>query len=267
MNTAMKLARNFVNARATATPLKTYPGSFPKNLTEAYEIQDNAISMWNDKIIGWKVGGIGEPWLRQLASSRLLGPIFSKAAFNYEGNSIAMPIYEGGFSAVEAEITAVLKTSSPVEKKSFTLEDTLDLIQDFHCSVEIASSPFPDINKHGPLVTISDFGNNNGIILGPKIESWKKLQLHKWEFTTKINGQMVGSAAPSEINGGPVESVRQALENTAKRNIPLKKGMQILTGAITGIHQAKVGDEIEVLFNDKQVLKCHLIEERTSSIE
>jgi len=106
-----------------------------------------------------------------------------------------------------------------------------------HMGVEIASSPFPDINNMGPLVTISDFGNNNGLIIGDKLPGWAKSKLEDWSVETIIDGKSFGTATPP----GPMLSFRFVLENTARRGMPLKKGMAITTGAITGVHQAYSG--------------------------
>ena len=35
--------------------------------------------------------------------------------------------------------------------------------------IEVASSPIPDINALGPTVIAADFGNNNGLLLGPEL--------------------------------------------------------------------------------------------------
>ena len=94
----------------------------------------------------------------------------------------------------------------------------------------------------GEKVTISDFGNNRGLILGAEIPGWKEMRLEDWQFVTEINDDEVGRATPEGLPGGPVESVRYLLENTARRGLPLKKGMMVLTGAVTGVHEAKIGD-------------------------
>ncbi|HBF91838.1 MAG TPA: 2-keto-4-pentenoate hydratase, partial [Hyphomonas atlantica] len=71
----------------------------------------------------------------------------------------------------------------------------------------------------------------------------------RWPFETLIDGQTVGTGDASGIPGGPIESFRFMLENSARRGMPLKKGMAITTGAVTGVHAAHVGQ--------KAVIKTH----------
>ena len=56
-----------------------------------------------------------------------------------------------------------------------------------------------------------------------------------------------------------VESLRQALEITAQRGLPMKAGMFVLTGAITGVHKAKIGDEAVLSCAGTTPIACRLV--------
>ena len=236
------IAQAFVSARLKAEGLSTYPGAMPGSLEQAYAIQELAIDKWPAPVVGWKVGGIMSPWDKQLGITRLVGPVFRSDFHEYAGEEIALGVYADGFIAIEGEITAVLGEDAPAGKTSFTTEETLSLIGSLHIGVEIASSPFSGINDYGPLVTISDFGNNKGLVLGEAVPNWRNLDLGNWTVVTEVNGVEVGCNTPTGMPGGPIESVRYALENTSGRGRPLKAGQKILTGAVTGVHIARVGD-------------------------
>ena len=77
-----------------------------------------------------------------------------------------MPVYADGFAAAEAEVLLCL---GEVGDRDHDIESVRDCITDVRTGIEIASSPFPDINRHGPAVTASDYGNNKGLVLGPPI--------------------------------------------------------------------------------------------------
>lgn len=251
-------ARAFVDARLSATGVTSYPGEKPTTLSEAYEIQNSAVNAFPDTLVGWKVGGINGEWRDQLGVSRLLGPVYDSYRHLYSGASIDMPVFSEGFAAVEGEVTAVISKDVPADKTSLTREEAIGFIGSLHLGVEIASSPFAEINDHGPLVTISDFGNNRGLILGDEIPEWQNLDIESWEFETCINGQSVGKAVPNAMPGGPIESIRYALENTSQRGFCMKAGMMILTGAVTGVHRAYPGDQAVVSLNGKSSVQCNL---------
>lgn len=251
-------ANAFVEARTKGLALPSYPGTKPATLDEAYSIQDSAIAAFPDTLTGWKVGGINGDWRTRIGATRLAGPVFAAYTHDYEGDTIDMPVFASGFAAVEGEVTAIISGDVPAGQTSFSLDDARGLIGSLHVGIEIASSPFAEINDHGPLVTISDFGNNRGLILGKEIRGWRDMAIEDWVFETEINGRSVGKGVPDGMPGGPLESVRFALENTARRGHPVKAGMKILTGAVTGVHQAYAGDEAAVKFGDDYEIRCRL---------
>ena len=252
-------ARAFVEARHDGKVVASYPGEIPTTLDAAYAVQDAAIALWPDTLSGWKVGGISPEWRERATADRLVGPVFSKQVHEDIGGVTEMPIYRSGFAAVEGEVTAVIGKDVPAGKTDFSLDDARSFIASLHVGVEIASSPFPEINDHGPLVTITDFGNNMGLIIGEKINGWEDFGIEDWVFETRINDDLVGSGTPTGMPGGPLESVRHALENTARREFPIRKGMMILTGAVTGVHRTAVGDVASVMLSGGKPIQCCLI--------
>jgi 2-keto-4-pentenoate hydratase len=233
-------ASAFVQARLSAQAIATYPGGMPDAPSDAYAIQDQAINAWPEPVFGWKVGRINGDDIGRYGTDRLAGPIFPSQIVVAGGSCIDMPVFLNGFAAVEGECVIIAGDDAPTGKTDWTRDEAIELIGAIHAGIEIASSPFPGINDFGPLVTISDFGNNFGLVIGDEIPNWQKLALHEWRFETLLDGVSLGSATPDSIPGGPVESFRFMLENAARRGLPLRKGAPISTGAITGVHVAGI---------------------------
>lgn len=253
-----QVARAFVSARRQGVRLDAYPGEPPFTLDDAYAIQDSAIELWPDQIAGWKVGRILGADERKYGVDRLAGPIF-KSSIKPAAASVDMNVFSDGFVAVEGEVVIILRDNAPTDKLSWTTDEAADLIETIVAGVEIASSPFPGINDGGPLVTISDFGNNFGLIIGEEIPEWNAFQYADWQCETLIDGVSVGKASPANIPGGPVESLRFLLENSARRGLPLRKGMAVSTGAITGVHEARAGQSATVAFKGAAPIHCKLL--------
>ncbi|MET0890103.1 MAG: 2-keto-4-pentenoate hydratase, partial [Stenotrophomonas maltophilia] len=53
-----EIARHFVSARQHGQSLPDFPGTIPEDLVTAYQVQDQAIALWDDQVVGWKVGYI-----------------------------------------------------------------------------------------------------------------------------------------------------------------------------------------------------------------
>ncbi|MFZ4122600.1 MAG: 2-keto-4-pentenoate hydratase [Caulobacterales bacterium] len=264
ISSALAVAEAFVVARRSAAPLRVYPGCAPRNLEEAYRIQDLAISLWSDEIAGWKVGRIHAPDSGLLGVDRLIGPIFARSVVEAAAVSGAttvheMPVFADGFAAVEGEYLVRIRTDAPAGKAVWSAKEAEDMIASVHVGLEIASSPYEGINADGPLVTISDFGNNSGLIVGPALENWRGFDVATWDVETEIDGVLEGSGVAADLPGGPLASLQAALAIAAQLGRPLRAGMWISTGAVSGVHEAKPGMTARVAFhNGAYRLACRL---------
>lgn len=249
-------AAAFVEARLAGRPLSDYPGALPASLAEAYLIQTQAISIWPDRLAGWKVGRINAPFDAAYGTDRLAGPIFSRQLTRAAEPAGNVFLFSGGFGAIEGEIVIEVGEDAPAGKTTWSLAEASEIAANARLGAEIASSPFAQINDHGPLVTISDFGNNNGLILGGEIPSWRTANPSSWRLRTLIDGVEAGAADASAIPGGPLESFRAVLEICARQGHPLRRGMQITTGAVTGVHPLRAGQTARIEMAGMDPITC-----------
>jgi 2-keto-4-pentenoate hydratase len=247
------IARSFVDARRSGAALPDYPGTMPAALDDAYAVQDAAIALAGGRIAGWKVGRINPPIG---GIDRLAGPIFAATVATANGAELAMPVFRDGFAAAEAEFLLRVGATPDPAKTSYTIDEARDLIDAVHVGIEIASSPFPGINNHGPSVTISDFGNNNGLVVGAPIEGWRDVDLDSLPVELRLNGEQVGAATTATMLDGPFGAARFLFEALAARGIALTPGQWISTGAVTGVHPVAIGDRVEAMFDGRLSVDC-----------
>lgn len=257
MTNTERVARAFVDARLAAQPLPDYPGATPQSLDASYRIQDAAIALHGGAIAGWKVGRILPPLDARFATTRLAGPIFADQVRTALPTP-DMPVFVGGFAAVEAEFLFRLERV-PEGRTDWTIAAALDCIDAVHIGFEIASSPFPGINALGPLVTASDFGNNNGMVIGPAIADWRAGDIDHVPVTTLIDGVATGTGQASAFPGGCGGSVAFLLENLARRGISVPSGTWVSTGAVTGVHQVRPGSSITADFGRFGSIDCRIV--------
>lgn len=253
MNSLDAIAKAFVAARRGAMGLPHYPGTLPASLHDAYAIQDRALVLAGGEVVGWKVGKINPPLDRQLGANRLAGPIFAGSVRDGVGKAPVMPVFADGFAAAEAEFLLRVGRAPDPAKTSYTMDEAADLIDAVHVGVEIASSPFPGINALGPLVTISDFGNNHGLVIGEPVARWRDLGFLDWPVSLLIDGVEAGAATARTMLDGPIGAARFLFETMAARNIVLRPGQWISSGAVTGVHEVNIGAAVTAIFKDKQV--------------
>jgi len=257
------VARQFVQARRDGLALHDFPGAIPPTLSDAYRIQDAAIRHWPDRIIGWKVGYIA-PELRETAGDeRLVGPIFAgQLQLAEPGVSVDFPVFAGGFAAVEAELAFRLGVDAPAGKIQWTPGEAAALVADLHIGIETAGSPLATINELGPRVVVSDFGNNAGMLLGPKIPDWRDARTPLLGCASFIDGHKVGEGSVETLAGGPLIALALALSRCARNGRPLRAGQLVTTGAVTGIHDIVAGQSATVDFGVYGSLCCRAVDAR-----
>ncbi len=252
------IAAKFVRARQDATSLTDFPGPIPPDRAGAYACQDAAIDLWPDEVAGWKVGRPAPGQEKAFGAQRLSGPIFRRAV-RAADDVMDAPFIEGGFAAVEAEYVLRLGQDAPASKTDWTEADAATLVAAMHIGVELAGSPFAGVNALGPLVTVSDFGNNAGLILGPEIVDWRERPLADLTCETVFDGVSVGRGSALNVPGGPLGALCWLLGHTARRGRPLKAGQLISTGAATGVHEIAIGQLARVSFGADGEIICRAV--------
>jgi 2-keto-4-pentenoate hydratase len=261
-DSAAAIAGRFLAARRAASGLSSYPGDFPETLEEAYAVQDAAIAELGAPIFGWKVGRVPQPFLERFTTDRLAGPIFK--VFDVGDGAVPreMPVFERGFAAGEAEFLLRLRAAPSQGKRLYSLEEAAGLVDAVHVGIEIASSPLASINALGPVAVISDFGNNNGLLVGGAVTDWRSSGFEDWEVSTFVDGNRVGTGRASAFPDGAIGAVRFLLELCAERGIALQPGQWISSGAVTGVHDARPGQLVETRFGPGLQLACRLVAEQ-----
>jgi 2-keto-4-pentenoate hydratase len=254
-----QIVGRFLEARRTAGGLDAYPGDLPATLEDAYAIQDEAIARWGRPVLGWKVGLVPEPLSDRFGTERLAGPIFARANASTDGAAVEMPVFAAGFAAAEAEFLLRIGASPAAGQVAFSLDETADLVESVHAGIEIASSPLRSINELGPVAVISDFGNNNGLVVGPEIPDWRSSGFADWEVRTAIDGDVAGIGCGAAFPDGPIGAARFLFELMARRGIALAPGQWISSGAVTGVHAVRPGQVVEAQFREDLSLTCKLV--------
>jgi 2-keto-4-pentenoate hydratase len=261
---SITIAEHFVRARGNGGFLGNFPGSIPATVEAAYRCQEAAIRVWPDTLAGWKVGYI-TPVLRENGGDeRLVGPIFARGLRNASTHGVVeFPVFVNGFAAVEAEFVFRLGTDAPPEKTQWTAAEADALVADLSIGIETAGSPLATINTLGPRVVISDFGNNAGLIVGPRIDRWRSLPEFGLTCTTFIDGENVGEGNAAGVAGGLLAALSFALSRCARNGRPLRAGDLVTTGAVTGIHDIVAGQEALADFGTLGAIRCRAVDARS----
>jgi 2-keto-4-pentenoate hydratase len=141
----------------------------------------------------------------------------------------------------------------------WTPDEASQIAMALHIGVETAGSPLAAINDLGAAVVVSDFGNNAGLLLGPVIPEWRTRPFESLKTETFIEGKSVGRGGALSLPGGPFASLAFALSRCARRGLPMKSGYLVSTGATTGVHDIRIGQEARVVFEGCGELLCRAV--------
>lgn len=253
-----RISSALVGARVSKRALSEFPEQIPDTLSDAYSVQTRSILRWKEKLIGWKVGGIPQTARAKFGDSWLVGPIFENKFWKPCKQPLSVPFFNGGSAFVEAEFVLELGSTRLLSTRIPGPEDIIPYVRACYAGVEIASSPVANINDLGPGAIISDFGNNNGLIVGRKVTRIALENLSEIEVSTTIDGRCVGSARSRSLPGGPLAAAAFLVANLFERGIDVPEGLLVSSGAITGVHPILVGETACIEFEgiDKIELKA-----------
>lgn len=241
-----EISRVLVGARQAAKALPGFPGALPQTFGEAYSIQELSRGLWQDDVVGWKVGGVPPAFIDRFGETRLVGPIFSRSVQTVDdAGHVEMPVFMDGFAAIEPELIVQLGATRADDR--------------MFIGAEIASSPLPSINAIGPIAVISDFGNNNGMVIGPEIVAWRGQDLGSIPVICMIDDQCVGEREVSNAMVSADQTIAFLLSHGERKGIKMPPGTYISTGAITGVHEAEIGARSRISFGDHGAFALSLI--------
>jgi 2-keto-4-pentenoate hydratase len=241
-----EIATALVGAREAGRSLGGFPGPAPADLATAYRIQDAAIARWSDELVGWKIGYIAPERRSPGDPDRLVGPIWRRGCQSDDDTTtpLEVGVFGSGFAAVEAELVVRLREDPPrTEAGPWTAELATELACDLMVGMEVASSPVPAINDLGPTVVAADFGNNNGLVLGPALGPGL---VEATRLSCLVDGRIVGEGSGTDLPGGLHHALATAWNVLATRGHQVRAGLLFATGAITGIHEVTPGQVCRV---------------------
>ena len=101
--------------------------------------------------------------------------------------------------------------------------------------------------------TIADIGINNGLLLGPQLDTDG---FDRLEVVTEIDGVDVGTGRPCDVLDGPLGSLRFLVGLHLDGVIRLEAGQWISAGAITGVHPIAPGQTATARFGGAVRIAC-----------
>lgn len=196
----------------------------PNSLEQAWRIQTEVSAMLAEKgnpVKGWKC-------LLPPADKRVIGPIYEKHIWQHSPcNILALD----DCAAIEPEFAFVFAKSLAPEQAPFDEATVKGALAGVHLAFELIKSRYNNPSECEFAELLADGLHNQGLLLGPRIESWPtaecQLELHHGDHHETLAG-----VHPNRDAFAPVVWLANYL---AEVGLTLEAGHAVITGSYAGV--------------------------------
>jgi 2-keto-4-pentenoate hydratase len=220
-----KLTEILLNHRASGILIANLPeGTDPQTAEEAYLIQNETVAALGP-VGAWKVQPLpetGQPFAAPILASNIIqnGATLRSADFPSLG--------------IEVEIAVTLNRDLPIQPQGYTASDMRSAIGSIHLALELLASRFVDRKKVPQLTGIADLQHSGGVVLGAAMAPKNMPEFGKQAIRLEIDGVEVASTPGNATTENVLASLAWLANHAAARDLPLKTGDIVITGARLG---------------------------------
>ena len=224
-------------AGETLRPLGEYA---PRDLAEAYAVQDEGHTLVGAPIAGWKIA-LTTPVMQQFVGidHPLAGAIFRHRVSPSGAVRDASELVHFG---VESEIAVRLGSDVPTRATPYDRESIAPFVATCMAAIEVVDDRDCDYEALDAPTLAADNAFNAGCVLGPEREDWFALNLAALAGRMEINGEVVGEGTGADVLGHPLHALAWLATHLAERGRALREGDVVLTGSVVTTKWLRAGD-------------------------
>lgn len=214
-----QLADRILAARRSGTRLSLLPDGAPATVAEAFAIQDRVIAGLGSKIVGYKVNEMPD-------GEVVFAPILECDVVAEGGTWKVVGPEPAG---IELEVAFRLGRDVPRDASPSEVMAAVDT-----CNVvfELCQSRLADPDHLPQVVKLADCVLNSGIVVGPAVAGWKKIELKGVAGRLIVDGGMHKEGRSAD----PIRALQILPQALAKRGHALKAGQTVITGSLIGMN-------------------------------
>ena len=218
-------------------PLHELPaGCRPQTDADAYQIQEAVALQLGETVGGWKVGAASA------AGAAFCAPIWVRMIRPSPASYIPAELRMIG---IEAEIAFRLGRDLPARKAVY---DRAEVIAGaaLHPVIEVVDSRYADFRGLDRLSILADNFSNGGLVYGPAVPDWEKLDLASTAIIVTEDGEPFANSS----TGGARDPIAALVDfaNLMNGRGGVKAGTLVTTGSWTGLVFTRRGAQISADF-------------------
>jgi 2-keto-4-pentenoate hydratase len=201
---------------------------------DAYAVQAAFRELWDDAVIGHKVGCSSEQSQRLVNSpGPIAGSLFRDALWNQPATISARRFFVAG---VEAEFGFRLGADLPARSTPYSREEVSAAVDAVVPLIEICDTRLSEWRTRRIEEITADNAFNGGVVVGAAFEAWRSLDLATHAVTLAIDGERKGEGTGALVLGHPLIALTWLTNELSRRGSGLRAGELVAAGTCTGLH-------------------------------
>lgn len=237
---AEEAARLLVAGRRAHT---TVPGlSQVTTFDDAYAVQAAFGALWNDAVVGHKVGCSSEQSQRMVNSpGPIAGCLFRATLWQEPATVDAAQFFTPG---VEAEFGFRLRDGLPPRTAPYSRDEVSAAVDAVVPLIEICDTRIGEWRTRRIEEITADNAFNGGVVVGRPFAAWQDLDLAHHEVTLSVDGEQKGAGTGALVLGHPLIALTWLANEMSRFGSGLKAGELIAAGTCTGLHMVGPGSRV-----------------------
>jgi 2-oxo-3-hexenedioate decarboxylase len=221
----------------------------PENRSEAYFVQDEMAKAIGDTLSGWKVGATSARMRKLDGHDDVVpGRIFSSVSWQGTNLSLSAERFPG--ARAETEFAFRINRDLPLRNAPWRAEELASMAV-LHPAVEIIGNRHTLPDASAPvrsLMTIADNGGGIGFVFGNPVDEWQGIDFQNHHIALKVDDDAEAENFLGAMRCVPIQALADLVNHLANRNISLKAGDYVSTGAATVPQPVQDGSHVKADF-------------------
>lgn len=217
----------------------------PANLDEAYAVrkvfEEIEIARGRGEVVGYKIG-LTTPIMQKLCGvdEPCYGAIFASEVHHGRAELVTTNYCRLG---AETEIAVRLGEDLP---RGGDRERVAAAVESCSAAIELLEDLRHDYKRLTAAAMVAGNVWNAGVVLGPPVTDWRRLDLASVTARLTINGREIGQGKGADVMGNPLNALAWLAGKLAQAGTPLRRGMIVMTGSMVPIQFPRPGDRAVV---------------------
>ncbi len=229
-----------IAARGDHRRLEAFPPSCrPETFADGHAIQEAFVKAWSVPVAGYKIGCTSPATQKLLgAPGPFPGRVFAPVLLESPAKVAAKAFHRLG---VEPEFAFTLARDLPARTAPYTRDEVAAAVAALHGALELVDTRWTDWFKVGVASIVADNGANGGLVLGPAVSGWRKIDLPAAKAVLRFDDKIVAEGTGAAVLGNPLDALVWLANHLRERGQGLKAGDAVTTGTVASVHFAEPG--------------------------